>query len=208
MPKQEMKKIEEMTNMRTVKKGEYIYFPEDPSSSVYFLKMGRIKIGTYTEDGKEIIKTILWPGEIFGELGVIDESNRTDFAIAADDEVLICAMNMTNMINMMSMNPGLNLKVMKLIGLRFRKTERKLESLMFKDSRTRLVEFIKELAEERGIKVGTDISVKHYLTHQDFANLNAISRQNVTSIFNELKAEKQMHFERKSFLIRDINSLK
>lgn len=202
-----MAHIESTTKMHSAKKGEFIYFPEDPSTSVFFLKEGRIKLGSYAENGKEIVKAVLWPGEIFGELGIMDEGNRTDFAQAMDSEVVICAMSKEAMADMMSKNTDLNLKVMKLIGLRIRKTERKLASLMFKDARTRLVEFLCELAEERGKKVGSEILVKHYLTHQDMANLNAISRQNVTTILNDLKEQNILHLDRKSFLVRDMKKL-
>ena len=124
-----------------------------------------------------------------------------------DDDVLICAMDKDEMVKMMSMNTKLNIKVMKLIGLRLRKVERRVESLICKSARTRLVEFIKELAEERGKKVGTETLIKHYLTHQDIANLNAISRQKTTSIMNELRDENIINFDRNSILVRDISKL-
>jgi CRP-like cAMP-binding protein len=208
MNQEEMKRVEKMTRMQTIQKGQFIYYPETPSSSVFFLKKGRVKIVSYTEDGKEIIKKILWPGDIFGELGLIEgDSKRSDFSQAMDDDVLICAMGKEEMVQMMSMNPKLNLKVMKIIGLRLRKVERRVESLIGKSARTRLIEFIKELAEERGKKVGTEILVKHHLTHQDIAGLNAISRQKTTAILNELRDENLITFDRNSLLIRDIDKL-
>lgn len=208
MNHEEMKRIEKMTRMQTIQKGQFIYYPETPSSSVFFLKKGRVKIVSYTNDGKEIIKKILWPGDIFGELGLIDDnSKRSDFSQAMDNDVLICAMGKEEMVKMMSENPKLNLKVMKIIGLRIRRVERRVESLIGKSARTRLVEFIKELAIERGKKIGTEILIKHYLTHQDIASLNAISRQKTTAILNELRDENLITFDRSSFLIRNINKL-
>jgi CRP-like cAMP-binding protein len=208
MNQEEMKRVEKMTRMQTIQKGQFIYYPETPSSSVFFLKKGRVKIVSYTEDGKEIIKKILWPGDIFGELGLIDsDSKRSDFSQAMDDDVLICAMGKEEMVQMMSMNSKLNLKVMKIIGLRLRKVERRVESLIGKSARTRLIEFIKELAEERGKKVGTEILIKHHLTHQDIASLNAISRQKTTAILNELRDENLITFDRNSLLIRAIDKL-
>ncbi len=208
MNQEEMKRVEKMTRMQTIQKGQFIYYPETPSSSVFFLKKGRVKIVSYTEDGKEIIKKILWPGDIFGELGLIDgDSKRSDFSQAMDDDVLICAMGKEEMVQMMSMNSKLNLKVMKIIGLRLRKVERRVESLIGKSARTRLIEFIKELAEERGKKIGTEILIKHHLTHQDIASLNAISRQKTTAILNELRDENLITFDRNSLLIRSIDKL-
>lgn len=190
-----------------IKKNEYIYFPEDPSSSLFFLKKGRVKIGTYSDEGKEIIKAILGPGEIFGELSLIEEGRRKDFAIALDNEVKICAMSIEDMEEMMTSNSSLNLKVTKLIGFRLQKIERRLEALIFKDARTRIIDFIREMGEEQGQKIGHEILVKHFLTHQDMANLTATSRQTVTTVLNELKEQNLLHLERNRFLIRDIAKL-
>jgi CRP-like cAMP-binding protein len=190
-----------------MKKNEYIYFPEDPSSSIFFLKKGRVKIGAYSDDGKEIIKAILGPGEIFGELSLIGESKRKDFAVALDSDVVLCAMGIKDMEEMMGDNPTLSLRVTKLIGVRLQKIERRLESLIFKDARTRIIDFIVDLGREKGKAIGKEILVKHNLTHQDMANLTATSRQTVTTILNELKENNLIHFERNKFLIRDIDNL-
>lgn len=190
-----------------IKKNEYIYFPEDPSSSIYFLKKGRVKIGTYSDEGKEIIKTILGPGEVFGELSIVGEGKRKDFAMALDKEVVICALSLEDMQEMMGNNSGLSMKVTKLIGFRLQKSERRLESLIFKDARTRIIDFIKDMAEEKGRAIGKEILVKHFLTHQDIANLTATSRQTVTTVLNDLKEKNLLHLERNQFLIREIDQL-
>ena len=87
-------KMAEMIRDQSIKKGEYIYFPEESSKNIYFLKEGRVKIGSYSDDGKEIIKAILQPGEIFGELSLVGEEKRSDFAQAMDNNVIICSMQM------------------------------------------------------------------------------------------------------------------
>lgn len=190
-----------------IKKNEYIYFPEDPSSSIFFLKKGRVKIGTYSDDGKEIIKTILGPGEIFGELSLVGEGKRKDFAVALDNDVKLCAMGISDMEDMMANNSLLGLKVTKMIGFRLQKIERRLESLIFKDARTRIIDFIVDIGKEKGKSIGKEILVKHNLTHMDIANLTATSRQTVTTVLNELKEKDLIYLERKQFLIRNIDEL-
>lgn len=204
----EMKEVDKMTKMKTADKDQYVYFPEDPSTNIYFLKEGRIKIGSFSDSGKENIKAILSPGEIFGELALAEERVRSEHAIAMDDKILICSMNMSDMEQMMQMNPKLSLKVTKLIGFRLRKMERRLDGLIFKDARTRIIDFIRDMAEESGKEVGDEIMVKHFLTHQDIANLTASSRQTVTTVLNELKEDNLIYFERKKILIRDLDKLK
>ena len=45
-------------------KDEYIYFPDQESTSIYMIANGRVKIGSYLDDGKEIVKAILGKGEV------------------------------------------------------------------------------------------------------------------------------------------------
>ena len=68
-------------------KYSFIYLPEDPSDVIYFLAKGTIKIGTHSSDGKEVIKSLIHPLAMFGELGLIGEENRQDFAQALKEEV-------------------------------------------------------------------------------------------------------------------------
>ncbi len=206
LDRQDMEYVEKNTTMRNVERGKYIYFPHEPSSAVYFLKKGRIKIGTYSPEGRQIIKAILGKGEIFGELSLTGEGKRTDFAQALDDS-LICALPFTEMEKLMERNSSLGLRVTKLIGLRLRRMERRLKDVIFKDARTRVIDLIKEMAETHGRKVGFEVLVDHNLTHQDIANLTATSRQTVTTILNDLREKDLIYLRRKKILIRDIDKL-
>lgn len=189
-------------------KDDFIYFSEEPSSHVFLVAQGRVKIGSYSDDGKEIIKAILQPGEIFGEMALYGEERRRDFAQAMDKEVSICPLTLDDMEELMRRNRELSIRLRKLVGFRLQKVERRLESLVFKDARTRIVEFLRDLAIERGQKVGFETLVKNFLTHQDIANLTATSRQTVTTILNELRDANLINFDRKRLLIRDLEKLK
>ncbi len=207
LTEQEMKKIDEQSVMHAADKNQFIYFPEEPSKVIYFLKRGRVKIGSYSEDGKEILKTILYPGEVFGEMGIIGESKRKDFAIAIDKDTRLCTLSVEGMKGIMNSNPALSLGVTTLIGEKLRKMELKLESVIFKDARTRIIYLIKEMGKDYSQRVGEETLIKHNLTHQDIANLTATSRQTVTTVLNELKEMNLIYMERNRFLVRDLNAL-
>ena len=96
---------------------------------------------------------------------------------------------------------------MRIVGWRLRKMERKIESLVFKDARTRIVEFLKDTAMERGQKVGFEMMIKNHLTHKDIASLTGTSRQTVTTVMNELREKNLINFDRRRILIRDIEKL-
>ena len=189
-------------------KNDFVYFPDEKAKYIYMISKGRVKIGSYTESGKEIVRAILSKGEIFGELALTGEEIRQDFAQVMDNGTTICPMRIEDMQAMMAENKDLSLKIYKLIGFRLRKLERKIEALVFKDARTRIIDFLKDAAAWKGKKVGFETMIPTKLTHKDIAALTGTSRQTVTTILNELKANNLINFDRKKILIRDLNLLK
>jgi len=192
---------------RQYRKGEYIYLPEEHSDKIYFISDGRVKIGTYGESGKEITKAILNKGEVFGELALIGEDKRRDFAYAME-EATLCVMSVNDLKGMMRDHNGLSLFLMKIMGSRVLEMEQRLEALVFKDSRTRIIEFLRELAEKKGQRVGYEMLVRKFMTHQEIANLTATSRQTVTTVLNELRNKNVLVFDRRRLLIRDMDLLR
>ena len=197
----------ESFNHKTYKKGDYIYMPEDSADKIYFVREGRVKIGTYSDTGKEITKAILAMGEVFGELVLVGETRRKDFAIAMEDTA-ICIMSASQMKGMMKDHSALSLFMMKIMGSRVLEMEQRLESLVFKDSRTRIVEFLENLAKKRGQRVGYEMLVRKFYTHQEIANMTATSRQTVTTVLNELRNKNVLTFNRQRLLIRDMELLR
>ncbi len=188
------------------KKGDYIYLQEDSSDKIFFLTDGRVKIGSYAESGKEITKAILTKGEVFGELSLVGEEKRRDFAIAME-QTNCCVITTTEMKGLMRNHSGLSLFMMKIMGSRVLEMEQRLEALVFKDSRTRIIEFLKGLADKKGQRVGYEMLVRKFLTHQEIANLTATSRQTVTTVLNELRNKNIITFNRRRLLIRDMEQL-
>lgn len=207
LSKDEMMSLANMTQMKMLSKEQVIFFPDEPSSSFYFLKAGHVKLSRISEEGREITLTVLGPGEIFGEFALSESSMRDDIATAVDD-VVICAVNSNQIEKLLSINPKLNFRIIKLIGLRLQKIERKLESLVFKDSYHRITDFLIDYAEDYGKKIGHEIFIKTNITHQEIGNLTATSRQTATSVFNDLKKQSIIDFSRRQIIIRNIAKLK
>ncbi|HCM75337.1 MAG TPA: Crp/Fnr family transcriptional regulator [Cytophagales bacterium] len=189
------------------KKDEFIYFPNERATHIYMIVSGRVKIGHYLDDGKEVVNAILGSGEIFGELALAGEEHRKDFAQAMD-AVSICPLSIDELKDMMKEDKELSFKILKLVGLRLMKLERKLELLVFKDARTRIVEFLKDSASWKGKKVGFETMIPTKLAHKDIASLTGTSRQTVTTVLNELKEQNLINFDRRKILIRDLDLLK
>jgi CRP-like cAMP-binding protein len=190
------------------KRDAYIYFPHEKADYIYMVAEGRVKIGHFLEDGKEVVNSILTTGEIFGELALAGEDIRRQYAQVMDDNTSICPLSIEDLKLLMYDNRELSFKILKLVGLRLMKLERKLESLVFKDARTRVIDFLKDSASWKGKKVGFETMIPTKLTHKEIAALTGTSRQTVTTILNELKDKNLINFDRRKILIRDLALLK
>jgi CRP/FNR family transcriptional regulator, cyclic AMP receptor protein len=188
------------------KKGTVVYLPDSESDRIYFINEGRIRISAHSDEGKEITKAILGRGEVFGELALLGEAKRHDTAFAME-ETSVCSVTLTELRSLMRERSDLNLFFMRMFGRRQLEMERRLESLVFKDSRSRIVEFLVETTRNRGERVGYEWVVRQFFTHQEIANLTATSRQTVTTTLNDLRHKKLLTFNRSRLLVRDLEAL-
>jgi len=204
---EELQDLARATTIRTVAKHKYIYKCGEESNSLFVLINGTIKVGNTSSDGREVIKTILHPTALFGETGLSSSEMRSSFAKAIDPDVRLLEIDVEGFRELMKCNFAFNLKVVQNLGNKINKIESRLESLVFNDARTRIVDFIKDNANKFGKKVGYEMLLKHSLTQQDIANFTGTSRQTVTSVLNDLRSSNQIYFKRKSILIRDLETL-
>ena len=201
-----VKKMGDKHEFRIYKRDQFVYMPDDSATHIYMIVNGRVRIGHYLDNGDEVVSAILSTGEIFGELALAGEEKRKDFAQSIE-ATTICPLTLDELRELMYGDKELSFKILKLIGLRIMKLERKLDLLVFKDARTRIVEFLKDAAAWKGKKVGDETLIPTQLTHKDIASLTGTSRQTVTTILNDMKEKNLINFDRKRILIRDLEKL-
>jgi CRP-like cAMP-binding protein len=202
-----MMELNKIAKEKEIDKNQPIYFPNEPSNAIFMLKMGRVKISRYSDDGKEMIMAFINPGEVFGEMAYLGEGERTDIAMTVDPSY-ICAINKDDFAQFIEKNPALNLKVTRIIGLKLKKYSERIEDLVFKDAKQRVVSFITKLAEENGKKIGDQIFIKPFLKHQDIADLTACARQTVNDVLTDLREKGIIDFDRKKLVVNDLIKLK
>jgi CRP-like cAMP-binding protein len=186
---------------------QFIYHQGDISKYVYLLAQGAVKIGTFHSDGREIIKQVLHPEAIFGELGAICQEKHHNYALTFSSEVILYRVKTEEFQKLMLTSPELHFNILSMISRRLKYTEKRLESLIFKDARQRIVDFLRYHAELHGRQVGFETFFKHDFTQQDIANFTGTSRQTVTSVLNALRKSNKIYFNRRGVLIRDLAAL-
>lgn len=192
--------------MLNFNKHQVIYKSGQLANKIYFLTKGSIKITVHSEK-KDIIKLLLRPQAIFGECTLMGDQIRHDCAYAMDDLVEIIEYDAATVVNLMRTNFAFAQSVLHFIGERLRHAELQLEKVVLKDSKSRILEYLKQLGYELGSQIGHETLVKHNMTHQDIADFTGTSRQMVTAVLNQLKRTNVLYFNRKKILFRDLASL-
>ena len=182
-----MMKICEILEMDNIEKGKPIELNDEHKNSVFFLKRGSVKIVNTTND---TVKYVVKRGNIFGELALYNKEAATKEVAYALEDCIICYIESEQMEELMEKHKSLKNGVLKIYGLRIQKLERRLHDLLYKDSSTRINEFITDYLEEFG-EVNEDGKsiAKNLLSHKEIANLTNTSRQTVSNMLSKMRKE-------------------
>ncbi len=199
-------RLEKRSQVKKFARGSLIYVPSDAGESVLLLTTGRVKIYHITGEGKQALLALIDPGELFGELALFDGGQREEFAEAMDSATLL-RIPATEIFDLMESHPEVSLGVTRLMGLRRRRIERRLKSLLFRSNRERLIHLLMELVDKYGRRTpeGVEIGVK--LSHQDLANIIGSTRETVTVVLGELKAEGSLLIKRRQIVLTQMDRL-
>lgn len=203
----ELVQLAEFMQFRSAPRYHFVFVPDETAEHLYFLIQGRVKTGTFSSEGREIIKELISPETLFGDLALAGETKRSEFAQSLHDGADYLVIKLVDFQTIMQDNQRLMFACMQHLSQRLQRVEERLANLVVKDARERIIEFLQDTATREGRRVGFETLVKHHLTQQEIASLTGTSRQTVTSVFNELKRSNLIYFNRNSILIRDVDKL-
>ncbi|OSZ78375.1 hypothetical protein CAP35_08970 [Chitinophagaceae bacterium IBVUCB1] len=194
-------------NIVVADKGTYVYFDAQALNRLYFVKDGYIKIGCIDDEGNDIVKEILQPGDIFGQFTLERNNMQGEYAQAYKCTTSLCSFTLEDFQRLLMLRPDLSVQYAKKVGQKLRKVENRLMNLLQKDARSRLLYFFWTLLPLDNDVNDTSYSMDNFLTHEDIARLTGTSRQTVTTLINEFANEGLLDVDRRTIVIHNIKSL-
>jgi len=198
--------IESQCFSREFARGEMIYLPSDMGDSVLLLARGRVRIYHVTGEGKQAILDFMEPGELFGEVSVFNGSRRDEYAEATEKSFVVLLPQHVIQ-QLMLENPRVSMTLTRMFGLRVRRIERRLKSLLFRTSRERLIHLLLELAEKYGRHAPDGILIGQKISHQDMASIIGATRETVTITLGELQTEGKLTIHKRQITLRNVENL-
>lgn len=206
LSKDQLHRLEMSARIRSFSRNMTVYRPTDESETVFVLLSGRIRLCTYTPDGKQAILAFIEPGEMFGQLGLAQSENYEDHAETMLPST-VALIPKADIDRLLLENASFSLGITKFISWRMRRIERRLRSLLFRSNRDRLVQLMLDLREQYGRPTAGGILLDIRLTHQELANVIGCTRESVTMMLGELQLQRHITINRKRIVIADPNKL-
>ena len=203
---EEITRIESQSRMQTLPRKGLVYLPSDSSDAVFLLTKGRIKLYNLTSEGKETVLAFIEPGELFGELSLLNPGQREEFAEAMSTSTIVMISGEV-IRNLMESRPTLTIQLTRLMGLRRQRIERRLKSLLFRSNRERLVYLLLELAARYGERSEEGIALSIRLSHQELSSVIGSTRETVTVLLGELQHERSLIIKRRQIILTNLRQL-
>jgi CRP-like cAMP-binding protein len=164
--------------VRTIPEKEVIFVKGAPGTELFAILQGRVKISSFSEDGKEIIFTILESGNFFGETALLDGQNRSATCTAIEDCQMV-VIERHSFTSYLEKHPPFAVHLLSLLSQRLRKKDEQMEEISFFQLPTRLARKLLALAEEHGDVVGSKIEIAMNISQHELANMVCVSRESV-----------------------------
>ena len=150
----ELARVSALAHAKDFANNQLIFSKGDPATGMMAVTTGQVRIVNYSADGKEIVLRLVNPGEVFGEIALIDGGERTAEARAHGKTTLLF-IDRHDFLPFLEENPKLCIDLMKVLCQRLRSTSEQLEDFSFLDLRVRLAKCLVHLAGEQGPDGGT-----------------------------------------------------
>jgi CRP/FNR family cyclic AMP-dependent transcriptional regulator len=184
-------------NAKSFPKGTMLINEGDTSNFMYVILEGRVKVFVSDEKGKEAILNLQGPGELFGELALIDDVPRSASVVTLTPARL-AFVSRAEFMSCLSESPDIAMKLLRGMTRRIRELTDLAKNLALNDVYGRVAKTLFRLAKE---KEGT-LVVEQRLTHQDIADMVGASREMVSRIMKDLTTGGYIRTENRIITIR------
>jgi len=194
---QKISEAASVMKIKTVYRTETVSYGDGEYSKIYLLIQGKVKIAEFNDSSSELIKDIITAPDIFGDLSMEGHPSMDEYAEALTANTLVCVFNVPDFKKLLQENPMMTITYANMVNKKLQRLENRHADLVFRDTKARLIRFIKNWAQTDGNKMGDKIILNNYLTHTDIANVIATSRQSVNVLLNELRDSGLLFYNRK-----------
>lgn len=199
LPIDTIAKIEKIGIRKIYQKDNPILLEEDSGNALFVILSGKVKVSRSSNDGREVILTMLGESDFFGEMAILDGLARSANVIAIEkSEVFLIQRN--DFLKLLHSHPEISIVLLQELTSRLRNADMKIKALSLKDAEGKVATVLLQIAEYSGkIKNGV-VEIDRLPIQQDLANMAGTSRETISRTLHS--------FAKRGFVELDGNKLR
>ena len=188
----------------TLKRGASIFCKGDPGNSLFAVISGTVKISISSPDGRNAILNLIGPGEIFGDIAVLDGAPRSADA-TANTNCEFFVIDRREFLPFVRSQPALSMKFIELLCERLRRTSEQVEQIILQNLPGRLASALIGLTEKRKLEPANQTIA---ITQQEISEMVGMTRESINKQLRAWAARKWVRLEHGAIVVLDVGSLR
>ncbi len=190
----------QLTTRRHFPRDAVVFFENDEGDSFFMILQGRVKVTILGDDGREVILSMLGPGDFFGEMALLDDEPRSATAIAVEDTDLL-SLQRSDFEGVVATKVSISAALIKVLSARLRRANHQISTLALLDVYGRVARVLMDMAREEGRRLRDGRIAFRRATHQEIANRIGTTRETVTRMMKDLERQGLIQVDGKEFVL-------
>jgi CRP-like cAMP-binding protein len=166
-----------------------------------------VRLSVVSPEGREVILALRGPGDLLGELGVLDRRPRSATAVAAT-AVEALGLSAADFRAFLESRPKVALVILEMLSTRLRDADMKRVEFGAQDSMTRVAARILELSERFGDEQDGAVVIDLPISQEELAAWTGCSRDSVVKALQSMRSLGWIETERRKITVHDVESLR
>lgn len=180
-----------------------IFSEYEPGDNFYLIQEGQIRITKVVGDMEKTLD-VFEPGDIFGEMAILEQQPRSATAIT-ETEVKVLNFNRQNFELLLKSNPQIALKLLKMFAKRIYDAKRQLQILTLDSNELRVSDAFLFMSHKQGIRSEEAVEVKLEVTPEHIAYLSGISLEDCQGVLSQFSRQGKVEYTDRNITIKNIN---
>ena len=188
-------------------KGQFIFQQGDPGLCLYLVESGKVKIASFSSEGKGLVLNLFGAGDFFGELALLDGEPRSADAVAQEHCQLLL-LQRDDFMHFLEARPHVAIKLLTTVSRRLRHTTQQAEDIIFFDLPARLARVLLELAEAERTSAEEEWVITSRPTQAELAEMVGATRESVNKWLGVYEEQGLIRRERNQLVILNPEALR
>jgi CRP/FNR family transcriptional regulator, cyclic AMP receptor protein len=207
LSKEQVCQVAERMRRRTFASGVVLFHQDMPGLTLYLIEEGWVRVYSIGQSGQELTHSIFGPGDVFGELSLLDQKHHSATAVTLAPTV-VWLLPRADFTECMERYPSVSRALLQLLVTRIRTVIGHSEAMTFQDVQGRLAYELLYLAERHGVFEDGEVQIKIPLTQGDLATMVGATRESVNKALAALRARDLVKVSENYFVVGDLDGLR